>query len=77
MTAKNMLVAVRGMHCPNCVAKVNRAFESVPGVASSDANLEEQNTRIVYNADNTNPDLIMQGFVAVFGNRFDLEVLEA
>ena len=77
MTTRNMLVAVRGMHCPNCVAKVTRAFTSVPGVTGADVSLEEQSARVSYDAQQTEPDRVMQGFVDVFGNRFDLAVLES
>lgn len=77
MTSKTMLAAVRGMHCPNCVAKVNRAFSSVDGVTVAEADLDGQNARITYDPAVTDPERVMAGFVEIFGNRFELAILES
>lgn len=44
-------IAIEGMHCMNCVARMTKAFESAKGVKEAKVDLESKSAHVVYDAD--------------------------
>ena len=47
---------VGGMHCPQCVARVNDALEAVDGVTSADVNFAAGTLSVSWDSSLTDPE---------------------
>ncbi len=72
MSIKNLQMAVVGMHCPNCVAKVTAALEHIRGVLKAEVSLEEQRADVQYDDEQANEEMILTRLIYGFGAKFDI-----
>ncbi len=57
---------VRGMHCENCRATVERALSRVEGVSQVNARLDAQSTvTITYDPEKVNPEILRKALEKV------------
>lgn len=54
----HVLLAVPGMHCAGCMAKVERGLGAVPGVASARSNLTARTVEVIHDGSLAMPDLV-------------------
>jgi P-type Cu2+ transporter len=52
-------VAVRGAHCANCLAKIERGVKALPGVTEARLNLSTGKLHVAWQGDATQPDAIL------------------
>jgi copper chaperone CopZ len=53
-------LAIGGMHCPACSARVVKALKAVPGVKEAEVSLEARQAKVTYVAGETTPELLEQ-----------------
>jgi copper chaperone CopZ len=57
---KTVTIAVAGMHCGNCVAKVQNALRQTPGVLAAEVDLPANQAKVKFNPAQTGAAGLMQ-----------------
>ncbi len=57
-------LAIGGMHCSACSARVVKALKALPGVQEAEVSLETRQARITYTPGQITPELIQQAVTA-------------
>lgn len=63
-TIHETAIAIQGMHCASCVARVEKAVGRLPGVQACDVNLARERAVVHYTGDQTNPEQIADAISA-------------
>ena len=58
-------IAVEGMHCNHCKAKVEKAIGSVKGVKKYEVRLESADAFVIYEEGKTTPEKIAEAISAI------------
>ena len=73
----NLLLKLRGMSCASCASNIEKAIQSVPGVAECQVNFGAEQAAVKYNPQQTDLKTIQAAVVSAGYQAFLLEEMNA
>ena len=63
VSLRKATIAIEGMHCAACVAKVEKALRAVPGVSNANVNFSTEQASVTYNESRSNLETLRRAIV--------------
>lgn len=70
MSRTTVRFLVDGMHCPNCVKKIQSALEEMDGVEEAVVDRENAQVEVTYEPSASNADVIREKINTIHGGKF-------